>query len=188
VYWICVETQGSSERKTPSPLHRGPVVENTSYQVSNLDVLFNRQIGKKNTHLYISFHFKVKIVFKIPKNSDFKAFEKQVLTALAEIKTDVRELVMRSSSSRPAVESSVKSIPFEFPIKSSETLAELNEWATSNDNFHILVSCVYEICILQCISEWFTLYGFYLGRLLGWHWWFRRWKNIKKHPSSAYLC
>ncbi|ODM97414.1 hypothetical protein Ocin01_09266 [Orchesella cincta] len=101
----------AAQRQPQNPQQPSP---SSTTQESNLNyaVLFNRQI----------------------------AFEKQVLTVLSEIKADIRELLHRSSNSSPAEELSLKTIPFDLPVQTSDILVNLNNWATHVESFNSLVN------------------------------------------------
>ncbi|CAL8141013.1 unnamed protein product [Orchesella dallaii] len=66
------------------------------------------------------------------------AFEKQVMTGLAGIRADIRELLQRTCSKPTTDDLPRRRIPFDFICQTIELLMSLNEWIKAADNFSIL--------------------------------------------------
>ncbi|CAL8145509.1 unnamed protein product [Orchesella dallaii] len=68
------------------------------------------------------------------------AFEKQVMTVLAGIRADIRELLQRTCSKPTTHDLPMRRIPFDFPCQTIKVLMSLNEWIKADDNFAVLGS------------------------------------------------
>lgn len=71
----------------------------------------------------------------------FLALEKLLVTKIAEIRSDLKEILIRTSTIKPASQLIIsKEIPYELPLKDEDELKSLDEWLGTRENFAGLVS------------------------------------------------
>ncbi len=70
-----------------------------------------------------------------------KVLEKTVVTAISEIKADIKELLVRTKSKESQGQRRLlEEIPFQFPLNRSDDLQSLEAWIQSEENRKLFVS------------------------------------------------